>query len=394
MKSVDISRKKLTDELTALRRQVSQLEELAGERKQEKDRIKQTAEEWETTFDSITDMVSIHDADFRLKRVNRRFAEVFGMKAEEFIGRHCYEVFHKIDGAMPDCPYKKIMATGKPAKWEYFEPSLGINLEVSASPLFNKKGEMVACVHVARDISEWKQMEESMVITDRLASIGELVSGVAHELNNPLTSVIGYLELLLGEDVPDKIREDIAIAHHEALRAAEVVSNLLTFARKHAPSKKLVNINGIIATVLRLRAYEQKVRNIKVNTGFANNLPLIMADNFQLQQVFLNIVINAEYFMIEAHNRGALTITTEKAGDIVRVSFADDGPGIPEENLKRIFTPFFTTKEEGKGTGLGLSICLGIVAGHSGRIYATNQPGGGANFIVELPIVTSDKGDS
>ena len=98
--------------------------------------------------------------------------------------------------------------------------------------------------------------------------------------------------------------------------------------------------------------------------------------------------------MIEAHNRGVLTITTEKAGDIVRVSFADDGPGIPKENLKRIFTPFFTTKEEDKGTGLGLSICLGIVAGHSGRIYAINQPGGGAKFIVEPPIITGDKGDS
>ena len=116
------------------------------------------------------------------------------------------------------------------------------------------------------------------------------------------------------------------------------------------------------------------------------DLPEIMVDYFQMQQVFLNIIVNAEYFMIEAHKRGALTVTTERVDNAVRVSFADDGPGIPDENLGRLFTPFFTTKDVGKGTGLGLSICHGIVAGHGGKIYATSQPGNGATFIVELPV--------
>jgi signal transduction histidine kinase len=171
-----------------------------------------------------------------------------------------------------------------------------------------------------------------------------------------------------------------------------VVKGLLTFARKHTPVKQLVNINGIIEKVLELRAYEQRVSNIQVNTRFAANLPEIMADYFQLQQVFLNIIINAEHFMIEAHNRGTLTITTERTGDILKTSFADDGPGISKENLGHLFDPFFTTKEVGKGTGLGLSICHGIITEHGGRIYAKSKLSKGATLVVELPITIDKKG--
>ena len=235
-------------------------------------------------------------------------------------------------------------------------------------------------------------MEEQLIVTDRLASIGELASGIAHELNNPLTSVIGFSDLLLDREVPDDIKEDLSIINKEAKRTAEVVKNLLTFARRHPGEKQPVDINKVIQEVLELRAYEQKVRNIQVNTKFAPDLPEIIADGFQLQQVFTNIIINAEYFMIEAHKRGILTITTEQVGDIIRASFADDGPGIAKENLGHLFDPFFTTKEVGKGTGLGLSICHGIVTAHDGKIYAESEPGKGATFVVELPLTTSDKG--
>ncbi|GAJ06271.1 unnamed protein product, partial [marine sediment metagenome] len=252
---------------------------------------------------------------------------------------------------------------------EFFEPHLGIHLEVATSPIFDDKGEVVASVHIARDITERKRMEERLIVTDRLASIGELASGIAHEMNNPLTGVIGFAQLLLAKDIPDDVKEDVKIIYSEAQRTAQVVRNLLTFARKHEPVKQLVNINSIIEKVLELRAYEQRVSNIQINTHFATDLPEIMADYFQLQQVFLNIVINAEYFMIEAHQRGTLTITTERAGDIIRASFADDGPGISEGSLGHLFDPFFTTKEVGKGTGLGLSICHGIINKQGGRIY-------------------------
>jgi signal transduction histidine kinase len=188
------------------------------------------------------------------------------------------------------------------------------------------------------------------------------------------------------KDTADDVKEDLGLVHGEAQRAAGIVKNLLTFARKHAPVKQLSQINGIIEDVLRLRAYEQKVSNIEVIKQFDPKLPQTMIDHFQIRQVFLNLIINAEYFMIEAHNRGTLTITTKSSDSIVRISFADDGPGISKENLSRIFSPFFTTKEVGKGTGLGLSICHGIVAEHGGSISARSQLGKGTTFVVELPI--------
>jgi signal transduction histidine kinase len=239
---------------------------------------------------------------------------------------------------------------------------------------------------VARDVTKQKRMEEQLIVTDRLASIGELSSGVAHELNNPLTSVIGFSQLLMEGEVPDNMKENLATIYSEAQRAAIIVKNLLTFARKHAPVKQLTQVNTAIEGVLRLRAYEQKVNNIEVEKHFATDLPEMMMDSFQMQQVFLNIIVNAEFAMLETHNRGKLVISTEKSEDVVKISFTDDGPGISKENLKRIFDPFFTTKEVGKGTGLGLSICHGIVTEHGGQIYAQSEDGHGATFIVELPL--------
>jgi len=356
------------------------------ERQKAEDEIKRAAEEWRTTFDSITDSVSIHDKDFRLVRVNKAFADAVNMKPEELIGKTCYQVVHGTNEPVPSCPHMKTLGTKEPAIGDFFEPHLGIHLEVATSPIFNEEGEVVASVHVARDITERKRMEEQLLVTDRLASIGELSSGIAHELNNPLTSIIGFSELLLDKDISDDVKEDLRVINREAQRTAGVVRNLLIFARRHEPAKEPVNINGAIKTVLSLRAYEQKVHNIEVNTRFAPGLPEITADGFQLQQVFLNIIINAEHFMIEAHGRGTLTITTKQVRDVIRASFADDGPGIAKENLGHLFDPFFTTKEVGKGTGLGLSIAYGIITEHGGRMYAESELGKGATFVVELPI--------
>ena len=151
--------------------------------------------------------------------------------------------------------------------------------------------------------------------------------------------------------------------------------------------KQLSQKNAVIEDVLRLRTYEQKVNNIEVEKHLATNLQEIMIDPFQMQQVFLNIIVNAEFAMLEAHNKGKLVITTEKSENIMRITFTDDGSGITKENLKHMFDPFFTTKEVGKGTGLGLSICHGIVTEHGGQIYARSGKGEGATFIIELPII-------
>ena len=196
----------------------------------------------------------------------------------------------------------------------------------------------------------------------------------------------------MSKELPDEIREDIEIIYSEAKRAADVMKNLLIFARKHEPVKQLVNINSVIERVLTLRAYEHKVENIQVITRLAADLPLTMADYFQLQQVFLNITINAEHFMLEAHRRGTLIITTRRVGNNIMASFTDDGPGIVKEDMVHLFDPFFTTKEVGEGTGLGLSICHGIVTEHRGLLYAESEPGKGATFIAELPVLAGTEG--
>jgi PAS domain S-box-containing protein len=355
------------------------------EQKLAQKRLEQAAQEWRATFDSLTDMVCILDGDFKISRLNMALAKIFKKEPKDLLGSKCYELMNR-DCPCQDCPHQKTLQTEKPARAEFYEPALATFIEVSTSPIFDENGRVKATVHIMRDISERKQMEQQLLLTDRLASVGELASGVAHELNNPLTSVIGFSQLLMEEEVPDNIKEDLSLINSEAQRAAAVVKNLLTFARKHSAVKQPTRINNLIEDVLKLRAYEQKVNNIEIIKKLAPDLPEIMVDYFQIQQVFLNIIINAEFFMIEDHKRGVLTITTEKTSRFIRISFSDDGPGISKENLNRIFNPFFTTKEVGKGTGLGLSICHGIITDHRGVIHAESEAGKGATFIIELPI--------
>jgi two-component system, NtrC family, sensor kinase len=283
-------------------------------------------------------------------------------------------------GIKGTCEVKMLKADGTP-----------FHAQLISMAVPEKDGDISQCRTAVVDITERKNMQAQLMAQDRLASIGQLVSGVAHELNNPLTGVIGFSELLLKRELPDDIKKDLKIINDEAQRTARIVKNLLIFARKQSQEKQPIDINESIQTVLELRAHEQKVSNIKVNTRLAPDLPQIMGNSSQLQQVFFNIVINAEFFMSEAHERGTMTITTERIGNSVRASLADDGPGISKESMSRLFSPFFTTKEVGQGTGLGLSICHGIITEHGGRIYAESELGKGATFIIELPIRQGEK---
>jgi two-component system NtrC family sensor kinase len=268
---------------------------------------------------------------------------------------------------------------------------------------------------LARLVEELKATQHQLLQAEKMAAMGQLVSGIAHELNNPLAGVIGSAELLLTQPRNDEnTSEGLRRIYREATRAAKIVRNLLTFARQHKPKKQSIQINKVIEETLELRAYELKTHNIQVITALAEVLPKTVADFYQIQQVLLNLINNAEQAMLEAHGRGVLTLKTrllqqsrsstpalvsrlaldpgnvdqQNAGASIEISISDDGPGIPPENLQRIFEPFFTTKEVGKGTGLGLSICYSIIQEHGGRIYATSQVGKGATFIIELPVHT------
>lgn len=250
---------------------------------------------------------------------------------------------------------------------------------------FSRMQEEDLFLLIFTDITIAMDRQDRLYLTDRLASVGQMASGIAHELNNPLASIVGLSELLTEEDLPDSVREDVKIINSEGLRAAGVVKNMLSFASIHTPTKQPVQMNQVIEDILKLRAYHWRINNIAVETDLDPELPNVMADYFQMQQVFLNIVLNAEQSMTESHGKGTLKITSGMVDGLVIFSFNDDGTGIAPQNIGRIFDPFFTTKEVGSGTGLGLSICYGIVTSHGGRIYARSEIGQGATFVVELP---------
>ena len=233
---------------------------------------------------------------------------------------------------------------------------------------------------------EKKEFEQKAQMANRLSSVGRLALGIAHEINNPLTGVIGFSQLLMQKDVPEDIKTDLEIINEGAQRVANIVDRLLNFARYNKPERTYLNINDTVTDTLDLLAHQLETGNIKITTQLAPDLPATVADGGQLQQVFLNLIMNAEAEMKLAHGKGKLFVKTEVIDNIIRISFQDDGPGITSENMERIFDPFFTTSEIGQGTGLGLSICHGIMTEHGGRVYAQSNPGEGVTFIVELPL--------
>jgi len=241
-------------------------------------------------------------------------------------------------------------------------------------------------------MQDLRTSQEQLLQSAKLAAVGELVSGVAHEINNPLAAISLYSELLLDETMEESVLQRIEAIHGQADRTVGIVENLLSFARKHEPKKTRVSVNDVLDSVLKLREYELNLDNIIVSKDLDADLPVTMADFRQLQQVFLNLVTNAEQAMGEAHGRGKLLVRTEVVGGNIRITISDDGPGMPEEHRSRVFEPFFTTKDVGKGTGLGLSICHGIIQEHDGRISVETALGVGTTFIIDLPIVVVSEG--
>ncbi len=364
------------------------------ERKRAEEALRESEERFRVIFDNVADGILIADIETgKFYSGNKAICQMLGYSLEELRNLGVTDIHPEEDlvynlGQFEKLLKRQISKSGD-IRVKRKDGSV-FYTEVNASPVtFRGKTYLI---NTFRDLTERKKMQEQIMVQDRLASIGELASGIAHEINNPLTGILGLSELILDTNVPADVREDLKTIHSEAQRTARIVQNLLAFARKQPQEKQSINVNDTISKVLELRAYEQKVSNINVITRFAPDLPEVKANAFQLQQVFINIIINAEYFMIEAHNRGTLTIATEQVDNIVRISIADDGPGIVKKNLLRMFSPFFTTKEVGKGTGLGLSICHGIVTEHGGRIYAESEVGKGATFIIELPIVPAGSG--
>ena len=251
---------------------------------------------------------------------------------------------------------------------------------------------------LVRDVSERRKLEDQgrdlyhqLLQAEKLAALGQTVSGVAHELNNPLATILTWSERLAARSLDDVTKRGIETILSESERAAKIVRNLLTFSRKRHTTRSMVDLNQIVRETLALRAYEQRVSNVTTIQALATGLPQVFADPHHLKQVLLNLIINGEQAMLAAHGRGTLIARTwyDAEHESVVLEINDDGPGVPEEVQAKIFDPFFTTKAVGKGTGLGLTVAYAIVQDHGGQIRVKSKPGQGASFYIELPASES-----
>jgi signal transduction histidine kinase/FixJ family two-component response regulator len=285
---------------------------------------------------------------------------------------------------------------GDEASWDEFElvrPTRKI-VERFARPLFKPDGSLLGWLEVYRDITGQRLIQSKLLQTEKMAALGQLVSGIAHELNNPLTSIQGYAQLLLSGHSASDRSGNVRHISMEAERAGRIVKNLLLFSRETKPERRAVNLNEVIERTLALRSYELKLENIAVELMLGPGLPHTLADAAQLQQVILNLIVNAEQAIAqgrgEENQGGSIHIRTRRlAGDRIGMEVSDDGPGIASEIVSRIFDPFFTTKPAGIGTGLGLSIVYGIVQEHGGEVSVESKPGHGTTLTVELPGLPS-----
>ena len=340
--------------------------------------------------ESASDAIVTLDANGRFTTVNHAAENISGYKRDELVGQWFAPM-------LPDDDLPKALG--------HFQQALAGETGLFESQFYRKDGEVrtiaitystpqkdeeVLCL--IRDVTDQKMLQEQLIQSEKMSAIGQLVSGVAHELNNPLAGISAFAQLLLAEKrFPPDQRTAAETIYSEARRASRIVQNLLTFARQHKAEKILTAINQVLDDTLELRGYELRVRGIDVRREYDESLPDTMADAHQLQQVFLNLITNAEQAMErkEGHHH-RLTVRTRRNGDAIRIEIEDTGGGIPPNLIERIFNPFFTTKPTGSGTGLGLSISLGIVREHEGKIWAENATQsagpGGARFIVEVPV--------
>lgn len=268
-----------------------------------------------------------------------------------------------------------------------------VEITARADPLQSGRGHRIEAV--MRDVSERKRLQDQtrdvyqqLLQAEKLASLGQTMSGVAHELNNPLATILACAERLAARDLDERTRRDLDAIHNAAERAARIVRNLQTFARKRHTTRTTVDLNQVVRDTLALRAHEQRVANVRIVNGLAAGLPPVFADPHQIQQILLNLIINAEQAMLSAHGRGTLTLRTwqDPERDAVVLEVSDDGPGVPDDLQAKVFDPFFTTKAVGQGTGLGLTVAYAIAQEHGGRLTLRTDHQPGASFLLELPV--------
>ena len=336
---------------------------------------------WQNIIDAITDYIFVIDNNYKILRTNKAFANLFGMEPADIIMKPYYELFG-LSGPHEWCVLRE-------SKDRFSQRSVERMLNdmdylISCYPIFYDEHE--AAVYIMKDITETRRLKDQVYHLDKLSSLGTLTSGVAHEINNPLTGIIGYTEMLLMKKEDDTTTKYLRNIYESALRCKRIVANMLTFSRQTPAQKSVENINDIIDKTVELHEYWLKSTNIEIIRNYGK-VPYVSIDRQQMQQVILNLLINAEHAISETDRRGKIEFTTsfESQSKYTQIEVSDNGKGIPQEILPKIFDPFFTTKPVNKGTGLGLSIAHGIIAEQGGTIEARSIPGKGTSFIIRLP---------
>jgi PAS domain S-box-containing protein len=346
--------------------------------------IMRSQRQWMSIIDAITDYIFVLDNAHLLVKVNHAFAEAIGKHPRDIVGNRILDVF---DLDVPsESTRSAVLEDGTPRT---YEKKIGDEIyQISVFPLLEDNRPLT--IHVMKNITEVRRLKDQLYHADKLASIGLLVSGVAHEINNPLTGTIAYTELLAMKVTDAGVKGELKKILDSAERCKKIVDNLLTFSRQRTPSKSLESLNDIIDRAIDLRSYWLKSNNIQVVREY-DPVSTVFVDSQQIQQVMLNLLLNAEQAIVgSGQKKSIIKFVTRSNKDTRRVSILviDSGPGIPQKVASKIFDPFFTTKPVGVGTGLGLSISHGIITEHGGTIQFQNSEGGGAVFTVELPTGT------
>ena len=336
--------------------------------------------EWERTVDAITQAICILDAQGVVRRANRIFAGLLGTAVTALPGRPWL-------GLLPPVWADPVMrALADPGNTSVEVRAGERILLLTAYPTTEADGGTVL---VFEDQTEKRRLQEQLIQSEKMSAIGQLIAGVAHDLNNPLASVVGFSDFLAeAGEVPPRLAEPLQVIRQEAERAATIVKNLLSFARRQEGERRLQPIKPILESTLQLLANQLMASRIEATLRVEPDLPEVEVNGNQIKQVFVNLINNGAQAIAETGHGGRIWVTAKRWLDGVAVSVTDSGPGIPDEIAGRVFEPFFTTKPEGKGTGLGLSICQGILKEHGGRLTLEAKPGAGATFIVELPGTT------
>lgn len=366
------------------------------ERKLMEERIRLAAEEWQSTFDAIPDLVMILDREFRIVRVNAAAKSFFGQPLKDIIGAQCFVLIHGKDKPVDFCPFLKTVESKSHEEADFYDEARKTWFHISTDPIIDEDGEIKNIIYTVKDITEQKRLETEAIAarkelwkTDRLMRMGELTASLAHELNQPLTSILSNARAALRFIETDRLdmdelREILEDISRDDKRAGDIIRSLRSMVRPEEGEREQINMNYLLRDTTALFNSEAIIRNIIIETEYDDLLPPAMANRVQLQQVVINMLMNATESMIdEAENKKITARTRVIDSTRIQVSIRDNGTGINEKELGRLFEPFFTTKRS--GLGMGLSLSRSIIEAHTGRIWAENNPDKGATFYFEIP---------